>query len=319
MKTSNAILNADKRAIGTVPWASHFEKVEDVGRDISKVMKKANLDYSFHKEQAYLSDGRPINSYAIVRDSDNAILSHQIGPEWTGIENIKRFQWFEPYLLNKEATIIYAGQITDSIRTKICVIARLDKNTNLEVQKGDEISKYILLSDSFGGSSLRPMLLALRLICSNGMISTSREVMRTLRHSKNIQVNLDNIHDDIQLWDAGFEENMKTYKQLAAKDIKNDTNLNNYFIEVMDFKIKEGKTELGSRQQNTLEQLRNLFHDKKNNLGHSLWTAYNSITAYTNHFSGRSTETAINSLFYGQGANRQARALEKAIEFSSRI
>ena len=312
-------IKADKRAIGSVPWASQLINTEDVGDDIVKVMEKSGLDYSFHKEQLKLSDGRPVNNYAIVRDDTNEIISHSVGSDWTGVSNAKRFEWFSPYLQNADAKIIYAGAITDNLRTKVCVIARIEKNTNVEIQKGDDIAKYILLSDSFGGAALRPMLLSLRLMCMNGAMETTTSEISKIRHSSKITSRLDNVHNDIELWNKDFEEQVSNYRFLAGKDIKSNDNLNKYFMEVMDYEVNPEKGTLGTRQENTMVKLRELFHDTKHNKGNNLWTAYNAITAYVNHYMGREVNTALNSLFYGAGQTRQKRALEVAMDFASKI
>lgn len=314
------IKKADTRVIGKFPWAGQFVDVSSDGRDINKVMERAALNYTFHKEQLQLPDGRQVSNYAVVRDDNNEILSHSVGPDWTGLTNAKRFEWFSRYLDKKDATIIAAGEITDSIRTKVAVIARLDHNTNVTISKNDEVAKYLLLSDSFGGSALRPQILVARLICGNGMMGISTKDIITIRHSQRINQKMDIAHDDITLWGLGFEKTTEVYKQLATKDIKNESNLDNYFMNVMEYEIPAGETKLSTRPAKTVAHLKELFADNiHNDGGNSLWTAYNAVTAYINHFVGRSQNSALNSLFYGQGAGRQRRAMETAIEYMGKI
>lgn len=315
---SVSIEKSDKRVIGSFPWQHDLVNVESVGRHVGDAMKTAGLDYTFHKEQVLLPDGRPLNSFAIVRDDNKEILSHYVGPEWTGLTNTERFKWFEPYLEQEEATILYAGQITDSQRTKIAVIARLDKNTNVEIQKDDVVAKYLLLSDAFGFASLRPAILVTRLICGNGAISSQKEGAFSIRHSKNISSNFSSVQRDITLWNENFENTVEVYKSLAKVDIKKQQNLTNYFMDVMNFKIKEGETELGTRQKNTISKLQDLFDDKAHNPGQNWFTGYNSITALANHVIGRSTRTSLNSLFYGSSNVLNRKALELAVEYAGK-
>ncbi len=162
-----------------------------------------------------------------------------------------------------------------------------------------------------------------RLVCGNGAIGVDNAFSYKMKHRSTINARFENVHDDISLWDTGFNESIEQYKQLAAQDVKSSLNLTRYFTDVMDFKPhmnqKTGMEELHTKQKNTLIKLQDYFDDKVHNIGHNWFTAFQAVTAFTNHIQGRGVETALDSLWYGQAARRQTFALEKAIEFSQSI
>jgi hypothetical protein len=50
----------------------------------------------------------------------------------------------------------------------------------------------------------------------------------------------------------------------------------------------------------------------------SYWQLFNSVTYYTNHLAGRTTDTRVNSLWYGSSANINIKALSLAAEYAKK-
>ena len=314
-----SLAKADHRAIGNFVWEKHpnFHNVEAVGRDLKESIKTAGLDWSVRKEQLYLNDGRTVDSFAVVREDNNEVISPYVGPEWTPVQNSTRFEWFQPYLDNKDATILSAGAIKGG--QKIAIIARLDHNTKTEIQKGDEVARYLLLTDAYGGHAVKAALLIARLVCGNGMVQTSKEFKRSFRHSRKVNEHLEVAHNDVGMWQQGFDTTFEEMKFLASKDVKTPKLLENYFVKVMDYKIDEEKGDYGTRQRNTLNQLEDLFANQTYNKGNNWWTALNAVTAYYNHYAGRTTDSALDSVLYGNANNNQKIAFTEAINFANAV
>jgi hypothetical protein len=47
------------------------------------------------------------------------------------------------------------------------------------------------------------------------------------------------------------------------------------------------------------------------------WAAYNAVTEYLSHARGRTEDGRLNSLWYGEGAQLNARALQNALQMSA--
>jgi hypothetical protein len=48
----------------------------------------------------------------------------------------------------------------------------------------------------------------------------------------------------------------------------------------------------------------------------SWWSAFNSVTYFTDHEMGRNADTRLSSAWFGANQTRKVKALEKAVEFA---
>lgn len=322
--TTALLTKTDARAIGTFPWTKH-PSFTDVSKctNTTEAIKNSKLNWTVRTEPLFLKDGRGVNGKAVVRDDNNTIIADYVGPDWLPVQNVNKFNWFDPYLQNNDSTLLHAGYIGNG--EKVCLIARLNHNTNTEITKGDEVAKYLLLTDSFVyGKSLKIILMIARLVCGNGMVSFDNTNHMMISHYSKINTNLTNAHQDIALWDESFKKSIETAIYLAHKKVKNNAQLVEYFTEAMDFEEREDKktgiVKLSTRSNNVLEKLKANFEDDTyNGKERSLWNAYNAITAYLNHENGRSQDSALDSLWFGSSALKQKRAMALAIDYANAI
>lgn len=311
ISTEISLLPTASRHIGTPIWSLHprVVKLDSTEYSIDESIEAAGLNFTVHKEQLKLADGRPTKSFAVLRDDTGEILSDYVGPEWTASQNRDKFLWFQKYLDDKSAKLTHAGCLPNG---KMIIIAKFNHPDD-EVMPGDNLERDVLITDFFGKRALQLSLINLRAICANGRIFTSKKFgSMNIRHSSQIHNRLEDAHENILAWDEAFSENLAQYKFLASKDIKSENSLVEFFAASL--KMEKGEDGFGTRQQNTLERLKSLFNDPVHNKGTSMWSAYNAITAYTNHYTGRSIETAMDSLFYGANNTIQERALSLALE-----
>ena len=74
------------------------------------------------------------------------------------------------------------------------------------------------------------------------------------------------------------------------------------------------------KETRTVEKIVDLFNnDITNNLssiGGSLWSAYNAVTQYVDHYRGHS-DTRLNQAWFGQGKLIKERALHDAIQLAA--
>ncbi len=323
MKTSQNLLErTDKRAIGQIfPWNAHknFTDVSET-TTVQEAIEKSALNFTVRTEPLFLQDGRQARTKAIIRDDTNEIVSDGVGPDWTPVQNQAKFDWFNRYLEANQTKLLTAGYLGNG--EKQCLIARLNHNTNVEITKGDEIAKYILLVDSFEpGKSMKLMLLMARLTCCNGNVGFNEENFRKIPHRRKINARMEDLHQDVMVWDKGFDTAVESARFLASHPVKTQSSLFDYYAKVMDFEEKAneaGQKEYSTRSKNTMERLNELFEDDKyNGSSRSWWNSFNAVTAYLNHESGRSADTALDSLWFGQSNVRTKKAWNLALEYAT--
>src|SRR5262245_63968878 len=115
---------------------------------VEEGLRLAGLDWEVRRERLFTAGGQEAPAYAVVRDSDGRVLG-AVGERYRPLQNREAFAWFEPFLAAGEASLETAGSLADGSR--VWVLARLNR-VPLEVAPGDEVVKYLLLSNSHDGS-----------------------------------------------------------------------------------------------------------------------------------------------------------------------
>ncbi len=82
---------------------------------------------------------------------------------------------------------------------------------------------------------------------------------------------------------------------------------------------KEGK--ISTKSLNTLNNVTNLFEVGQGNdmpgVKGTWWAAYNAATEYLSHNKGRNADNRYESLWFGQAANTNKKALDVAISLAN--
>jgi hypothetical protein len=79
--------------------------------------------------------------------------------------------------------------------------------------------------------------------------------------------------------------------------------------------MPEKDEEQSTRSRNTLELVTGLFDQGKGNHGKTFWDAYNGVTEYLAYHKGRTNESRMGSLWFGQNAQVNQTALNVAVEY----
>jgi hypothetical protein len=99
-----------------------------------------------------------------------------------------------------------------------------------------------------------------------------------------------------------------------VRDI-NQQDLRRYVQRVLD-----APEEPGARLRNTIERVTELFEAGAGNatsyVSGTWWAAYNGLTEWLSHERGRTADSRLNSLWYGDGAALNARALSVALDMA---
>lgn len=272
---------------------------------------------------------RPVHVYTCrMYDGKEQILGH-VGGGYEVVQNRDIFKWFAPYLESGEAYLHTAGSLNDG--KWVWALAKLNR-APIEVVPGDFVEKFLLLSSSHDGSlAVRVGFTPIRVVCANTMAQahhSKESKLLKLRHTKLVHATLDQVHDIVNLMDAGFEATAEQYRALAKKRVINPSDLAKYVVRVLtnDQVPEDG---LSTKMQNIVDGVTARFLSKANTLPGvegTYWAAYNAVTEHLTWAAGgeggekTSTQQKANnrlaSLWLGKNSGVNDLALKIALEMA---
>lgn len=306
-------------SVRKAPWHG-LGTVLDNPPTAAEAIRLAGLDWSVDLEPVFVCDRseangqlqtRPAPAFATVRHTDRAILG-VVGPQYRPLQNGEAFRFFDPFLEAGQASIETAGSLSKGKR--VWILAKLNR-APLEIAPGDDVEKYLLLSNSHDGTlAVRVGFTPIRVVCQNTLAMAHRADASKLirvKHTSQVVQNLAAIREVMDLANQQFEATADKYRRLACRSIS-QADVQKYVKLVFD-----APEEPSSRMKGILESCVRLFEEGKgNNLAGvrgTLWAAYNGVTEYLGTERGRSQDSRVNSLWFGDSARLNQHALEMAL------
>ena len=305
--------------VGATPWHGLGNQVEsDI--TVADAIVAAGLDWEVGLKDLQTVDGVPVNHRATYRKTDGSILG-VVGPRYTPLQNRDSFDWFQPFLDAGECALHTAGSLHSG--QKVWVLAQLNRD-NSEIVTGDEVSKFILLSNSHDGTTaIRVGYTPIRVVCANTLAwahsNTNSQLIR-IRHTRSSKSNLENVRDIMDNINAGFEATAEQFRFLASKDF-NQADIRRYVKVMLGI---EGTIDgdIKTRTRNIMDEILALVEGPKQsatNVRGTWWAAYNGYNEYLNYNKGRTEDNRLDSLWFGANANDNNKALNKAMEFANAV
>lgn len=309
--------------VGDTPWhglGTSFSEGQKL--TASKAIKEAGMDWDvwlrkIHVEIAEGCNACMSNHYATVRSSDNAILG-VVGKDYEPLQNKDAFKWFEPFLENEEATIETAGSLRNGAR--IWILAKINSEP-MTVTKEDEVCHYVLLSNSHDGSlTARVGFTPIRVVCNNTLTlafeSKASQLIR-VRHTRKINQNLQGIREIMDLANQELAATVKQYQKLTKAEIKSE-DLDKYIRTVFNLQVPK-RYKSDKIQEKIVPKVIELFEEGRGSqrAGRNYWGAYNAINEYLNYNRGKTKYNRLNSLWFGDGAQINKKALNIALEHAA--
>jgi phage/plasmid-like protein (TIGR03299 family) len=305
--------------VGATPWHGLGNQV-DSDINVADAIVAAGLDWEVGLKDLQTVDGVPVNHRATYRKTDGSILG-VVGPRYTPLQNRDSFDWFQPFLDAGECALHTAGSLHSG--QKVWVLAQLNRD-NSEIVPGDEVSKFILLSNSHDGTTaIRVGYTPIRVVCANTLAwahSASDSKLIRIRHTRSSKNNLDNVRDIMDNINAGFEATAEQFRFLASKDF-NQADIRKYVKVMLGI---EGTVDgdIKTRTRNIMDEILGLIEGPKQsaaNVRGTWWAAYNGYNEYLNYNKGRTEDNRLDSLWFGQNGNDNSKALNKALEFANAV
>ena len=327
---------------GAKPW--HGLGVEvDANLTPLQMQEAAELDWTVSKRPSYTLDApewsedvgiiQAENTFHIVRDSDNRILSH-CGRDYVPIQNEDVFKFFKRFTEAGHMTMETAGSLKDG--GEIWGLAKISEDFELA---GDDLIKgYLLINQPhIVGRSMTIKLTPIRVVCNNTLtmalqqggtgsfrmphvkefgddviqaaeeaLGLSASAMTEFRNNSIILSKAKAKHSDV------LDYVSEIYQPLMIADYRRDQLLRS---EGKLIGIQEPLTEkLNKFPSLVMEALdRSPGANLKSAKG-TWWGALNAVTYVEDHLRESQTEgNALHSAWFGAAANRKSKALDLAI------
>jgi phage/plasmid-like protein (TIGR03299 family) len=208
------------------------------------------------------------------------------------------------------ATLETAGSLKHG--QKVWVLAKIrDSQASLD---GDAVDHFVLLSNSHDGSiPVRVGFTPIRVVCNNTLcVAHESEASKLLRvkHTRHVVENLESIREVMNLARREFYATVEQYRSLLQKKVSR-IDLERYVRLVFSLPATRG--------EKLIPAITHLFeHGRGSDLaGPTCWGAYNAVSEYLNYFRGKSQDSTLDSLWYGDSAGVNKRALEVALEMAA--
>jgi phage/plasmid-like protein (TIGR03299 family) len=303
---------------GGLPWHRLGTALDEADLyDWPSASKKAGLDWTVELVPLQTADTQARVTHRAVRRTSDARVLGTVGPRYAPLQNKDAFSWFQPFLDAKEAALHTAGSLKGGSR--VWVLAKLNRDP-LVIAEGDEVEKYILLSHGHDGSlAVRCGFTPIRVVCANTLAmahgSDAGKLIR-VKHTESVLENLASVREVMDLANQEFEATAEQYRRLARKSI-NQADLRKYVRCVL--KVEDDQ-EASSRLRNLMDEIVGLAEAGRGNnlpsIRGTYWSAYNGVSEWLTYNRGRSVDNRLNSLWFGESALTNRRALEAALDMA---
>ena len=196
---------------------------------------------------------------------------------------------------------------------QVWVLARIrDKETT--IGDADEIARYILLSNSHDGSlPVRMRFTPARVVCNNTLCTAHGSEASTLlriRHTSGLYGSLRSIREIMDLPGGEFYATSGQYRTLMKRRI--DKSTLELYVRIVFSLLEEKGKEL-------IPKILHLYdHGRGSDMaGNTCWGAYDAFNGYLNYFRGKTQDDTLSSLWFGDSARVNKRALDVTIEMAT--
>ena len=312
------------------PWGDNGVKLDHAPTS-AEAITQAGLDWDVELRPCTCtaSNGELVtmpNKRMVVRKSDNHPLS-VVGSQWTPLQNRDAFSFFDQFVERGLCEYETAGFINNG--EKIWIMAKI-KADPLEIIKGDTIDSYFLLTNVHNATNAgRVLFTNLRLSCLNLLSSLEkRSNQAKIYHMGNITSALKNVAEICDMRREDFRSTQEQYQFLAYRKASNrrteeyvDAVLDNGIYKIKDenskVQIEESEVKHKRVKKTIYELIETGRGTEIQGVRGTWWGVMNSCIEYYNYHQGRTTNTRLNSTFYGVGKKKSQKAIELALQFAN--
>lgn len=327
--------------VGQTPWHGLGQQVSpDLTSEAA--ISAAGLDWRVEMQPLYvgvkpdqkfpehwLPKVLQVPARATVRATDGSVLG-VVGADYEPLQNVDAFGFFDDYIKAGLACYHTAGSLRGGARVWILAQIKADP---MDIVPGDAVRKFILLSNGHDGTmAVRVGFTPIRVVCANTLAiahANRQSALIKVRHTGNVAEDVAALRDVMNLANQEFEATAEQYRALARRQISS-ADLAAY-VRLVFGKQKvtdaegpaqdeEPETRKPAEHKIILGRVTEMFEKGRGNdapgVRGTLWAAYNAATEYLAYGRGKAADARLNSLWFGEAANINRRALATAIRMA---
>lgn len=302
---------------GETPWHGLGNRLthEDT-MDINKVREKSGVIWDIN-EKALLTPNNnggfdPVYGFKALQRSDNNNTLSVVTDDYRVVQPEQVFSFFDHFVKEYGFKMHTAGSL--AMGKRIWALAEIGEE--FQVKAGDTVGTYLLLATSYDRSMAtiaKPT--SVRVVCQNTLnISVHSENGKAIKVSHSAEFENEKIVLDVEALMLSINAFKEESKELSQRIVSRDEVIK-FFLDVFYPKV-ESVGEMGTRQQNTMNNIVDLFHNGRGQreAGQTAWGLVNAVTLYVDHEKGRSRDTALNSAWFGAGEKLKDNAFKQALK-----
>ena len=301
--------------VGKTPWHGIGVALENPPT-AEEAIKAAGLNWRVVKQPIFTPHRGPKNLeeiegfHAVVRKDKRRVLG-VVGKTWQPLQNREAFRFFDPFIEAKAAQFHTAGSLKDG--QQVWILAKL-KADPMTVVKGDEVEKYLLLSNSHDGkAAVNVRFTPVRVVCWNTLSmaeSDDASPFLRIRHAGNLKQTMAKVQQVVDVTNRTFAATLEQYRFLAKRQV---SNIHRFVLDVLQV------PDDAEKPPRALPSILELFEGGRGQdnpkVRGTWWAGYNAITEWVDHERGRDG-TRLAAAWYGEGRRIKQRALSVATELA---
>jgi len=306
------------------PWHSLGKILEVPPESVEDAIVQAGLDWEVElcpNQTVWRGKVLPIRRNSVIRVSDGRVLGENVGLVYRPIQNREAFSFLNEAVSQKILRIETAGSLRHGAR--VWMLVRVI-GTEMDVVRGDSVIGYFLVSNSHDGTlTLRMGFTGVRVVCMNTLtLAMSGDLIR-LRHTESAVEALTELKDIIDWKKREFSATVESMRSLARKGVVEST-IRDYVRRVFEPEIRKETVvdeDMNAKVEKMTAKIIPLFEAGRGNdlpnVRGTAWAMYNSVTEFMTWHRGRSVDTRLDSLWFGDNGRINARALTEALKIAA--
>lgn len=313
---------------GETPWHGLGTRIPK-GVPAERMIEAAGLDWEVELRPARgakeINRKGEFSRYEVIRvprkgAEEQEVLFGVVSRRYKPLQNREAFAFFDPIVNEKKAYFETAGALGEGER--VWVMAKMPGA--MEIVRGDECFKYLLLSNTHSGEgSVVVKFTSVRVVCQNTLMLAMEDGQKAyrVRHSGLMQFRLGELAEFLGITQKIFLDAEEQFRRLARIQMIEDR-LDHYLQAVLPRTAEQKKKGTTPPRWDHLKEVFETSSDlQMPGVRGTLWGAYNAITRFEDYKETpheKLPEARLERTWFGSSANVKLKALEEAKKLAAK-
>ena len=294
--------------VGETPWHGLGVRLDE-GVSPREMQKAAGLDWTVEKQPMYLGNGAQVpKKMALTRSTDGKVLD-LVGKDWTPVQNSTAFDFFQEFCDAGSMTMHTAGSLFDGRR--IWALAKVA--SDFTVFGDDKVEGYLLFSNPhMFGQCVDVRFTPIRVVCNNTLtMSLHGNATNFTKVNHRGEFDPESVKEVLGIARNTMDEYKQVAEFLGSKQVT-DAEFKNFLGKVFGESTKDGKLRRNAQLAYDVFETQPGAEFARG----SWWQALNAVTYITDHQMGRTSDSRLNNVWFGNGRKAKINAVKEAVSFA---